>query len=119
MKLSPQFFRRLDESDDTLFYSQPRITKHVDENASQAITEFLRPILPQNELILDLMSSAYSHFPLTIEPKNVVGLGLNQTELEYNSMLGEFYVQISEVPKKSWILDNRIAKISNFLRIEL
>ena len=47
----------------------------------------------QNELILDLMSSAYSHFPLTIEPKNVVGLGLNQTELEYNSMLGEFYVQ--------------------------
>ena len=93
MKLSPQFFRRLDESDDTLFYSQPRITKHVDENASQAITEFLRPILPQNELILDLMSSAYSHFPLTIEPKNVVGLGLNQTELEYNSMLGEFYVQ--------------------------
>ena len=39
------------------------------------------------------MSSAYSHFPLTIEPKNVVGLGLNQTELEYNSMLGEFYVQ--------------------------
>jgi len=93
MNLSPHFFRRLDESDDAIFYAQPRIIKHIDENASQAIAKFLTPILPTDQPILDLMSSAYSHFPFGFESTNVVGIGLNQAELEYNSMLGEFHLQ--------------------------
>ena len=85
-------FRRIDESNDAIFYAQPRIVKHIDENASQAISGFLSCILPTDQPVLDLMSSAYSHFPADFEPANVIGLGMNRTELAFNSMLGEFLV---------------------------
>ena len=85
-------FRRIDESNDAIFYVQPRIVKHIDENASQAIARFLSGILPTDQPVLDLMSSAYSHFPADFESANVVGLGMNRTELAFNSMLGEFLV---------------------------
>ena len=38
------------------------------------------------------MSRAHSHFPADFEPANVIGLGMNRTELAFNSMLGEFLV---------------------------
>ena len=85
-------FRRIDESNDAIFYVQPRIVKHIDENASRAISRFLAGILPTDQPVLDLMSSAYSHFPAGFELANVVGLGMNRTELAFNSMLGEFLV---------------------------
>ena len=59
-----------------MFYAQPRIVKHIDENASQAISGFLSCILPTDQPVLDLMSSAYSHFPADFEPVDVIGLGM-------------------------------------------
>jgi len=56
-------FRRIDESNDAIFYAQPKIVKHIDENASQAISRFLSGILPTDQPVPDLMSSAY--FPLS------------------------------------------------------
>ena len=42
----PTLFRRIDESNDAIFYAQPRIVKHIDENASRTISRFLSGILP-------------------------------------------------------------------------
>ena len=38
-KLTPEFFRRLDESDDELFYSSPRLLVHIDDHAIATIGE--------------------------------------------------------------------------------
>ena len=63
-------FRRIDESNDAIFYVQPRIVKHMDENASRAISRFLSGILPTGQPAPDLMSSAYSRCPADFEPAN-------------------------------------------------
>ena len=82
----------MDETDDAVFYSQPRIVKHIDEPACTALTEYFRKMLPPNGEILDLMSSCISHLPENIDYKNVVGLGMNQIELEANSRLSSYLV---------------------------
>jgi hypothetical protein len=35
----PEFFRRIDESDDELFYSQPRLVVHIDEGAIKKVRQ--------------------------------------------------------------------------------
>ena len=59
--LPPEAFARIDETDDHLFYAEPRIVTHIDDNAIAAIKEFFDQTLPRNAAILDLMSSAFSH----------------------------------------------------------
>ena len=48
-------FRREDESDDRLFYAQPRLVVHVDEFALEAIGRYFGRVLPQGGVILDLI----------------------------------------------------------------
>ena len=91
-ELLPEHLRRIDETDDAFFYSQPRIVKHIDEPACKALTEYFRRTLPPNGEILDLMSSCVSHLPEDIGYKNVIGLGMNQIELEANSRLSSHLV---------------------------
>ena len=91
-ELLPEHLRRVDETDDAFFYSQPRIVKHIDEPACKALTEYFRRTLPPNGEILDLMSSCVSHLPEDIGYKNVIGLGMNQIELEANSRLSSHLV---------------------------
>lgn len=93
--LAPEYYRRMDESDDGNFYVAPRLVAHIDDSAIAATTEFYREILPKNGEILDLMSSYYSHLP---EPRGayvrrVVGLGMNTTELAQNRQLDAYTVQ--------------------------
>ena len=45
-ELKPEFFSRIDESSDELFYQIPRIVKHIDENACVAIENFYDQVLP-------------------------------------------------------------------------
>ena len=61
--LPPEAFTRIDETDDRLFYAEPRIVTHIDDNAIATIKEFFDQTLPRNAAILDLMSSAFSHLP--------------------------------------------------------
>ena len=68
--LLPEHFRRVDEADDAIFYSEPRLVKHIDEPACEALTEYLREMLPPNGEILDLMSSCASHLPEDLDYKN-------------------------------------------------
>lgn len=87
--LPPIAFARIDETDDHLFYAEPRIVTHIDDNAIAAIKEFFDQTLPRNAAILDLMSSAFSHLPEGFPAQRIVGLGLNAVELQVNPVLDE------------------------------
>jgi SAM-dependent methyltransferase len=87
--LQPDFFRRLDDSDDELFYRGPRLVVHIDDDAIRAVGEIYLSRLPRGGAILDLMSSWRSHLPPELRPARVVGLGLNQFEMADNPVLTE------------------------------
>lgn len=88
-ELKPEFFRRLDDSDDELFYLAPRFVVHIDDAAVRTVGEIYLSRLPRGGAILDLMSSWRSHLPPELEPARVVGLGLNRPEMEDNPALTE------------------------------
>lgn len=90
--LPPHYFTRYDESDDRTFYVYPRLTAHIDEAASAAVTRLLRETLPADGRILDLMSSYVSHLPADVAYARVVGLGMNEEELRLNEQLDEHLV---------------------------
>ena len=88
----PDFFRRLDESDDELFYSQPRLVVHIDEGAIKKVEQIYARLLPPGGTILDLMSSWRSHVPEQVRPARLVGLGMNRPEMEDNPALTEIVI---------------------------
>jgi hypothetical protein len=88
-QLEPEFFRRLDDSDDEAFYLAPRFVVHIDEAAIRTVGEIYLSRLPRGGAILDLMSSWRSHLPHELNPARVVGLGLNRPEMEDNPALTE------------------------------
>ena len=81
------FFRRIDESDDELFYGYPRLVTHIDDAAIAKVGEIFLERLPRDGAILDLMSSWRSHVPPALNPRQVIGVGLNRTEMEENPAL--------------------------------
>jgi SAM-dependent methyltransferase len=91
----PDVFSRYDESDDAIFYDQPRLVTHIDDGAIRALTDFYRRRLPLGEeaAILDICSSWISHYPEEMKAKRVAGTGMNKFELERNKRLTEFHVQ--------------------------
>jgi SAM-dependent methyltransferase len=86
-QLYPEFFRRLDERPDALFYQEPRRVKHIDEAASRVAEALYDELLPAGGNVLDLMASYYSHLPNKFAA--VTGLGLNLEELEDNPQVTE------------------------------
>jgi len=96
----PEFFRRIDESDDELFYQYPRLLVHIDDGAIAKVGEIYASLLPEGGVILDLMSSWRSHLPERIRPAKVVGLGLNRAEMADNPALGEVVVHnVNQSPR--------------------
>lgn len=87
--MPPDFFRRIDDSDDELFYSTQRLVVHIDDGAIAKVSDIYARLLPQGGAILDLMSSWRSHLPAHLRPARVVGLGMNQPEMENNPALTE------------------------------
>ncbi len=85
----PEFFRRLDESADEIFYSAARMVVHIDDGAIAKVGEIYRRLLPTSGALLDLMSSWRTHLPPSIRPARVVGVGLNRAEMEDNPQLTE------------------------------
>ena len=86
-------FDRLDEEADEWFYEPPRLVHHIDEGAVAALTEFYRRALPAGGVLLDLMSSWVSHLPSEIAYAEVIGHGMNATELAANPRLSRWFVQ--------------------------
>ena len=91
-ELKPEFFRRLDDSDDELFYLAPRFVVHIDDAAIKTSARSTRAVSREAAPILDLMSSWRSHLPPELQPARVVGLGLNRLEMEDNPALTEIVV---------------------------
>jgi SAM-dependent methyltransferase len=89
----PGSFDRQDESDDAIFYSQPRFVAHIDDYAIAAVGEAYRRFLPPGGVFLDLMSSWISHFPADFEVGELVGQGMNAAELAANKRLARWFVQ--------------------------
>lgn len=86
-------FDRQDETDDEVFYQQPRLVHHVDASAREQITALYGRLLPSRPRVLDLMSSWESHLPRELDSLTVSGLGMNREELEQNARLADFVVQ--------------------------
>jgi hypothetical protein len=57
------------------------------------LTEFYRVTLPACGVLLDLMSSWVSHLPPEIDYAEVIGHGMNATELAANPRLSRWFIQ--------------------------
>ena len=91
--LPAAMFARVDESDDALFYRQPRLVLHIDDATVAALTRYYADVLPRGAHVLDLMSSWVSHLPHELALGDVVGVGMNADELAANPRLTERVVQ--------------------------
>ncbi|HVN91841.1 MAG TPA: class I SAM-dependent methyltransferase [Candidatus Binataceae bacterium] len=88
----PNWFARIDESEDEDFYSVPRRVVHIDDGAIAAAGEIYASRIAEGSKILDLMSSWRSHLPERMHPSHVTGLGMNREEMEDNTALNEIVV---------------------------
>lgn len=84
---------KLDGSDDTFFYAEPRLVHHLDAGFRQRLSALYRERIPPCATVLDLMSSWVSHLPEDIQYDTVIGHGLNARELEANPRLDRHWVQ--------------------------
>ncbi|HHP7229475.1 MAG TPA: class I SAM-dependent methyltransferase [Xenococcaceae cyanobacterium] len=93
MLLRPEHRRKLDDTNDTDFYSLPRFVTHVDTGFIDQLVELYREELAPNTRILDLMSSWVSHLPDDLKFDHVEGHGMNYEELAKNPQLDRYFVQ--------------------------
>ena len=101
--------KKLDESNDEDFYSEPKFVYHLDSNFRQYLSNVYKNEIHEYSTVLDLMSSWDSYLPLEIKYKKVIGHGLNKKELQRNRLLDSFWVQNfnlkQEIPIKNEEID--------------
>ena len=93
MKLSINEREKIDNSDDQIFYQQPRYVHHLSNSFRTRLTAIYSEYLLSHHVILDLMSSWVSHLPTMMRYKKVIGHGMNEDELNSNKRLDKFWVQ--------------------------
>ena len=86
-------FAKADTSPDTRFYAQARLVTHIDDAAIAAVTALYRQMLPAGGVVLDLMSSWVSHLPDDVAYAEVIGHGMNSSELAANPRLDRRFTQ--------------------------
>ena len=68
---------RYDESSDLIFYSQPRLVKHIDDDAISALTKYYSKVFPasgsEDTALLDVCSSWISHYPKDYKAGRISG----------------------------------------------
>jgi SAM-dependent methyltransferase len=82
-------FAREDETPDAEFYKTPRFVDHLDSLALSTVEDLFVQHIPKGSRILDLMAGPQSHLRAELAPASVAGLGLNEEELQQNSVLTE------------------------------
>ena len=90
--LNPEALAREDEEPDGVFYENPRLVGHLDSRASGHIAALHGSLIAPGARVLDLMSAYQSHLPPDLALEQVVGLGLNQQEMEANPVLDQVVV---------------------------
>ena len=85
--------KKLDESNDEYFYSDPKFVYHLDSNFRNYLSLIYKKEIMDNSTVLDLMSSWDSYLPSEKIFKNVIGHGLNEDELKKNKSLNSYWIQ--------------------------
>ena len=85
--------KKLDESNDEEFYSDPKFVYHLDANFRQNLSDLYEREIDNNSTVLDLMSSWDSYLPKGKKYKKVIGHGLNKQELERNKIFDYYWIQ--------------------------
>jgi len=109
---------KLDDSDDSLFYSFPRFVTHLDEGFIDQLTNLYRDRLQPNTRIFDMMSSWISHLPEEVEFAHVEGHGMNEEELAKNPLLNHYFVQNFNQNLKIPLLDKDFDAVLNCASIQ-
>ena len=101
--------KKLDESNDEEFYSDPKFVYHLDSNFRNYLSYIYNNEIENNSTVLDLMSSWDSYLPKGKQYKKIIGHGLNKEELERNKTLNYFWTQNfnlnQEIPLDSKSID--------------
>ncbi len=93
---------REDEKEDGLFYQKPRLVGHIDSQASSFLAEEYSRFVKPGMRVLDLMSSVQSHLPEDMDLE-VIGLGLNQEEMDKNPQINKSIVHdLNADPNLPW-----------------
>jgi SAM-dependent methyltransferase len=88
-------FKRYDEDDDGVFYSQARLVTHIDDSSIKRLTDYYGSELPRKGRILDMCTSWKSFYPSEVEEAvrekelEVFGVGLNAAEMKVNGVFGD------------------------------
>jgi len=85
--------KKIDESNDEEFYSDPKFVYHLDSNFRQTLSDLYEREIENNSTVLDLMSSWDSYLPKGKTYKKVIGHGLNKQELERNKIFNSYWIQ--------------------------
>ena len=85
--------KKLDESNDEEFYSDPKFVYHLDANFRQYLSNVYKNEIAEYSTVLDLMSSWDSYLPKEKKYKKVIGHGLNKQELEKNKIFDSYWIQ--------------------------
>lgn len=91
-ELPANAFDKQDDGDDLAFYAPPRLVAHIDDTAVSALTAYYARVIPQNAVVLDLMSSWISHLPAALATAEVIGHGMNVVELQANDRLIRWFI---------------------------
>ena len=100
--------KKLDETDDAIFYSEPRFVYHLDSNFRKCLKNVYKKEILKDSVVLDLMSSWDSYLPIKNEYKKIIGHGLNNQELTRNKALEEYWVQNFNLDQKIPLEDQSI-----------
>ena len=98
--------KKLDESNDEEFYSEPKFVYHLDANFRQHLSDIYKKEITDYSTVLDLMSSWDSYLPEDKKYKKVIGHGLNKQELERNKIFDSYWIQNFNLNQES-PLDNK------------
>ena len=85
--------KKLDESNDEDFYSDPKFVYHLDANFRQYLSNVYKNEIADYSTVLDLMSSWDSYLPKEKKYKKVIGHGLNKQELKKNKIFDSYWIQ--------------------------
>ncbi len=85
--------KKLDESNDENFYSDPKFVYHLDSNFRQYLSGVYENEITEYSTVLDLMSSWDSYLPKGKKYKKVIGHGLNEQELDKNEIFDSYWIQ--------------------------
>ena len=97
--------QKLDESNDEIFYSDPKFVYHLDANFRNYLSSIYKSEIKDYSTVVDLMSSWDSYLPSEKKYKKIIGHGLNRAELEKNKSLNSFWIQNFNL-KQEITLDN-------------